>query len=485
MALLAMLEKQKNKSSHGSSSSSSSSSFVVKKSRHTVKLDVVVPGSVLRTRFSVPANQVNPEWVNKCIVKKNGGFVDDSITQVPMFSTFSTSSGKTFYSFPPAFAMEHIGLPESDLRHRPETMHGIEFKAELRDMQREVVSFVGERLQTRRYACLSACCGFGKTVVGIYLALKLQVPVLIVVHKEFLMKQWKENLLTFTTATDADIGKIQGSIENTARKRFVLATIQTLALKKKRIETGIVIFDEAHHVAAETWFKVTSIVDAQYRLGLSATFKRADGLEEMIYATLGPVYCHVRRNSNRIELRRVNTAFEADVPMIKYLKKPNHSKLINMLAADDARNTLILETLEDLIREKRNILCITSRRRHVDFIVDALGKDVAATFVGETSKKRKRIRDEENVNKQVIIATQSMAAEGLDLPDLDTIVLLLPVGKNSIEQCVGRILRKQTQLHKVVVDFVDDKVDYLKILFYGRNRVMKKLGAVAAASAGK
>ena len=40
-------------------------------------------------------------------------------------------------------------------------------------------------------------CGYGKTVLGLYLATKLKLKTLVIVHKEFLMNQWKERIEQF------------------------------------------------------------------------------------------------------------------------------------------------------------------------------------------------------------------------------------------------------------------------------------------------
>ena len=59
-----------------------------------------------------------------------------------------------------------------------------------------------------------------------------------------------------------------------------------------------------------------------------------------------------------------------------------------------------------------------------------------------------------SAKKSVILGTYQMAEEGLDIPDLDTIVLATP--RSDVEQSVGRILRNVTgKKGPVVVDIVD------------------------------
>ena len=54
--------------------------------------------------------------------------------------------------------------------------------------------------------------------------------------------------------------------------------------------------------------------------------------------------------------------------------------------------------------------------------------------------------------KQIIIATYSMASEGLDIKTLTTLVLATP--KTDIEQAVGRILRVKDN-NPLIIDIID------------------------------
>eukprot|EP00877_Chromochloris_zofingiensis_P013038 jgi/Chrzof1/7989/UNPLg00040.t1 len=61
----------------------------------------------------------------------------------------------------------------------------------------------------------------------------------------------------------------------------------------------------------------------------------------------------------------------------------------------------------------------------------------------------------ESEGKRVICATFALAAEGLDIRGLNTLILASP--KSDIEQSVGRILRdKDRRIHPVVVDIADN-----------------------------
>jgi superfamily II DNA or RNA helicase len=61
----------------------------------------------------------------------------------------------------------------------------------------------------------------------------------------------------------------------------------------------------------------------------------------------------------------------------------------------------------------------------------------------------------ESAKKQVIIGTFALAQEGLDIPELDTIILTTP--HSDVKQAVGRILRetKGKTNNPVIYDIVD------------------------------
>jgi superfamily II DNA or RNA helicase len=77
----------------------------------------------------------------------------------------------------------------------------------------------------------------------------------------------------------------------------------------------------------------------------------------------------------------------------------------------------------------------------------------SAFYVG--GMKQEELKESEE--KQVILATYHIAAEGFDCPGLDTLILASP--KSDVIQCVGRIQRTPQHLRKhvpLVLDIVDN-----------------------------
>ena len=85
----------------------------------------------------------------------------------------------------------------------------------------------------------------------------------------------------------------------------------------------------------------------------------------------------------------------------------------------------------------------------------------------------KQVKLDESVKKRVILATFQMAAEGLDIKTIDTIILGTP--KTDIEQAVGRIRPKieETKNIPLVIDIVDNFSLFERQAF-DRNNFYKK-----------
>ena len=66
--------------------------------------------------------------------------------------------------------------------------------------------------------------------------------------------------------------------------------------------------------------------------------------------------------------------------------------------------------------------------------------------------------NKESETKQIVLATFSMAAEGLDIKTLTTLVMITPM--TNIEQSVGRILRQKHAFEPTVVDIIDSHENF-------------------------
>ena len=375
------------------------------------------------------------------------------------FRVFLESPNKLY--LPRFYGIEKFGLPNEDALTEGYPIN-IKFKGDLRKEQMPIYDIVKNTLDKDGGAIISLKCGGGKTVLSLYILAQLKVKTMVVVHKDFLMTQWKDRIEEFIP--NAKIGKIQQNTIDIDNKDIVLAMVQSLSMKEYDKDIfkcfGLIIFDECHHLGAEMFSKCMPKVASKYMLGLSATPNRKDGLRKVFEWYIGNIaYTSKEKNEDYVEVNIIN--FTSDDP--KYSKvensyngKPNFPKMINKICEFKPRTKLIIQKATDLFNEgDRNILILSDRRGHLDYIAKKLeNKNISCGFyVGGVKPELLRIAQD----KDIILGTFSMASEGMDIPKLNTIILASP--KSDIVQSVGRILRQKKEnriKHPHIIDIKDD-----------------------------
>jgi predicted helicase len=102
----------------------------------------------------------------------------------------------------------------------------------------------------------------------------------------------------------------------------------------------------------------------------------------------------------------------------------------------------------------RKVIILSDRRNHLDVMLAWLLKHEipSGLYVGGM----KPFDLHESQEKDVILGTFSMAAEGMDIPKLNTIILASP--KSDVVQAVGRIMREKANVrkfHPLIIDIND------------------------------
>lgn len=329
-----------------------------------------------------------------------------------------------------------------------------------------------EALAQSEDGILEAPCGQGKTIMGLTAMTRVGVTTLILVHKSFLIDQWK-SAIKFVTGEEP--GVIQGPLETWDWKgrKVVIGMLQSLYYHRDSIPEdllnyfGLIIGDEIHRMSAPTFSYVISLFPAKRRWGLTATPERADKLEFIFHAHLGEiVYALEKTKLKPLVLMAYTNCF---LPTDFYCKNkwgkpisPNLSRLITGLTLLEKRNKIILQNLLSAAKEGRKILLLTDRVQHAKYLkqqfdANAGGGDITTSlYLGETTPEERKVAEEADV----IFATTQMAKEALDIPSLDTLFLASPSGsKITVQQAAGRILREYPgKKNPLVVDFVDDNI---------------------------
>ena len=224
-----------------------------------------------------------------------------SAFQISKFSNQSTSypvylESKTKIYMPKFYGLEHFGEPDQNMLDSGYTID-LSFSGSLRDSQKAPVdAFLssckkGPLTKQSNGGIISLPCGGGKTIVALYLIAELKKKTIIVVHKEFLMNQWKERIKTFLP--NARVGTIQASVIDIDNKDIVICMLQSISMKeydKDQFDCfGFTIVDECHHISSEVFSRALPKLTSTYTLGLSATPKRQDGMTKVFLWFLGPM----------------------------------------------------------------------------------------------------------------------------------------------------------------------------------------------------
>jgi len=401
------------------------------------------------------------------------------------FPVYCESKRKLY--LPRYYGIQNFGQPKINKLQEGEPID-IEFIHKLKTKQEPIVEKFIEVANSLGGGIISVPCGYGKTVIALYLIAKLGLKALVIVHKEFLVNQWKERIRQFLP--DAKIGRLQGNkifIENYDIVIGMLQSISMIEYDEDIFSTfGFVIYDECHHLGAETFSKALLKTNFKYTLGLSATPKRADGLTKVFQWQLGDIcYLIKKRDDNDVDVKVIQ--YESDDEnysqvVLNYNKKPNAPKMINNICNHNPRTKLIIDNIIKLGDEGRKILVLSDRREHLKTIKEMLDNEDKYTsgyYLG--GMKEEDLSETEE--KDVILGTFMMASEGFDCKyPLDSIILTSP--KSNIEQAVGRILRQEVKDRKfvpLVIDISDSFCSMFtsqskkRIKFYEKNKYRIKM----------
>ena len=334
----------------------------------------------------------------------------------------------------------------------------IKFNGELRENQVVPTNTTIDKLNKINGGILCLSCGAGKTAIALYIISKLKKKTLILVHKEFLVMQWKERIETFLPT--AKIGLIQQNTIDIDDKDVVIGMLQSISQKKYELTTfdsfGMTIIDECHRIPCKVFSKALFKINCKYMLGLSATPNRKDGLTKILKWHIGDILYADKKIGHKLDVKVeryiLNSTNEAYLEeAFTYRGNANRSKMLNNITQYMNRTNMIIKCIEKYTKG-RNILVLSSRLQHLKDIYNIVNTKIkTGYYIG--GMKQDKLKQTEVCD--LILGSYPMAEEGMDIKTLDTIILASP--KTDIEQAVGRILRKHHEHNNpLIIDFVDN-----------------------------
>tara|TARA_B000000437_G_scaffold213283_1_gene185791 strand:- start:4637 stop:6085 length:1449 start_codon:yes stop_codon:yes gene_type:complete len=369
-------------------------------------------------------------------------------TTNPVKFCIYTENNQRIY-LPRYYALQKFGIPKKNTLGKGLDCPNLIFNGKLRDNQLEPVNNFIKAAEDplKMGGIISVPCGFGKTIMAVYIACYFKKKTMFVAHKDFLNQQFIESVKLFVP--NASIGIIKQKKVDVINKDIVIASLQSLAMRDYDInifkDFGLVIIDEVHHTGAEVFSKAFYNINSNIILGLSATLDRKDGLRKVFEYYIGKsVYKH--KNKEHIDLNvQVHKYFESDINysnnIVLWNGKPNSASMINNICNYEKRTLFIFDLIINILNneKQRKILILSERKNQLksfEKLFDNTKYDIGY-YIGGLSQNVLDISSK----KQIILATYQMAAEGMNIPTLNTVVFASPI--SDIQQSIGRILREK------------------------------------------
>ena len=383
---------------------------------------------------------------------------------------------------PRMWGLKAFGPPDADIRKEGKPLRSeLVFQGSLRPYQTEITD---NFLAKGKNGIICVPCGWGKTFMSLAIMEKIKRKTIIVVHKEFLVGQWVGEInRVYPTAR---IGRLQAEDAEVGDDfDITIAMLQTVAKHEYPegffSDFGFAIFDECHHLGAAHFSKALMKIQTKCMLGLSATPDRTDGLSKVFGWYIGDMTTRIRAREEDAEVEvRVYNYTSTDEAYTKtdfdYRGNPIRARLLNTITEYEPRTRYLIPAVKKAYDEKRKTLILSDRRDHL-LMWERLLKEAGASDVAFYVGGMKQIALDKSEGAQILLGTYSMAAEGMNIPTLNTIVLSTP--KSNVEQSVGRILRQKKDeraFNPLIIDILDAPHDCFVSQFRKRHDYFKKCG---------
>ncbi len=339
-----------------------------------------------------------------------------------------------------------------------------------RPVQREALDELERtRLEGYRAGLVVMATGLGKTWLAAYDSARPQFRrVLFVAHREEILRQSLE--VFRRVQPDVDLGLYYGGAKQ-PEAGVLFAGVQTLASNLHQFAPGrfdYVVIDEFHHAAARSYRKVIDYFQPEFLLGLTATPDRLDGAD--LYALCGDnlVYeCPLTDGIERGDLspfRYFGIADDVDYTPIPWRGGRFDPDVLTQAVETEKRARYALDQWREKGCGRTLAFCVTVS--HAEFMAEFFRRNgVAAVAVhsGAGSAPRTGSIERLRLGELQVIFTVDMFNEGLDVPEIDAVLMLRPTESPIVFlQQLGRGLRRSAGKDALtVIDFIGNHRSFL------------------------
>jgi len=324
--------------------------------------------------------------------------------------------------------------------------------------------------------------GSGKTFLAVQAIADAALSTLVVVPTIDLMNQWHATLTNaFGDQLPGGVGILGGGDHTITDLTVTTYDSAYRYINDYGNQFGLLVVDEVHHLPAPTYQQIPQMTIAPYRLGLTATYERADGQHEVLEDLLGPVVytegvdelageflsdyetIHLQVELTSDERDKYDEEYQIYRDYVdnhefdiwtedgyqEFLKRTSYDPhgrraLIAKQRAEEIARTAAkkLDTLDTLLKRHHDDRTIIFTANN-DFAYDISQEFIVPCITHQTdTDERTDILERFRTGEYSMLATSQVLDEGIDVPAANVgIILSGSASKRQYAQRLGRILR--------------------------------------------
>lgn len=316
----------------------------------------------------------------------------------------------------------------------------------LRPYQQEALDGLTRALGVHRRVLLQTPTGGGKTVIASKMlagAMRKGRRAFFIAHRSELISQTAQAMERF----DIDFGFCAAGFPRDYARPVTIGSVGTLASRLEKVGApDLVIFDEAHHVAAASWRKIADAFPRAYQVGLSATPERLDGkpLDHFQALVPGPPTRWLIEQGYLSDFRLFSHPAPAGVDGVR-LRGGDYDPVQLAEAMGDPAivGDAVAHYLDLCPHLPAAVFCVSVERSLQTRDAFRAAGVTAEHLDGATPRGvRRDTLDAFRAGRVRVLTSVDLFGEGLDMPELGAVILLRPTKSLGLAlQQVGRALR--------------------------------------------
>jgi len=244
-----------------------------------------------------------------------------------------------------------------------------------------------------------------------------------------------------------------------------------------QIVVNHMIHKNCHHTPAETFLYCVNKFPARFKYGATATPTRKDHLDFLLFDFVGDIlYCipdielEARGITMKAQVQRVITEYFYD-----YTGPHCWVFMVTEITKDEDRNEIIIQTVAEDVKQGNFALVLSDRIKHCKYLAERLSayNVTVRLLIGDKStEERETIRQECLRGEVDVLIGTTVADEGMDIPNLNSLHLTCPSNnEGKLKQRCGRVKRSIANKDMpTIYDYVDHNIDKCCKIWWNREK---------------